>query len=85
MFPTIFTLTLERSSASAAGTSGLLCMAIIGGAILPQISGRLADVAGLHAAFLIPTVAYAAISVFAMSAAKARVVEVGQPAGNVAH
>jgi MFS transporter, FHS family, L-fucose permease len=85
MFPTIFTLTLERSSASAAGTSGLLCMAIIGGAILPQISGRLADAAGLHAAFMISMVAYAAISVFAMSAAKARVVEVGQPAGNVAH
>jgi FHS family L-fucose permease-like MFS transporter len=85
MFPTIFTLTLERSSASAAGTSGLLCMAIIGGAILPQIAGRLADAAGLHAAFLIPMVAYAAISVFAMTAAKARVVEVGQPAGTVAH
>ena len=84
MFPTIFTLTLERSSASAAATSGLLCMAIIGGAILPQITGRIADAAGLHAAYLLPMAAYAAISVFAMLAAKARVAGVGQAAGNKA-
>ncbi|MDB6161617.1 MAG: glucose/galactose transporter [Gammaproteobacteria bacterium] len=84
MFPTIFTLTLERSSASAAATSGLLCMAIIGGAILPQITGRIADAAGLHAAYLLPMAAYAAISVFAMMAAKARVAGVGQAAGNAA-
>jgi FHS family L-fucose permease-like MFS transporter len=85
MFPTIFTLTLERSSASAAGTSGLLCMAIIGGAILPQVAGKVADASGLHAAFLVPMAAYVAITVFAMSAAKARVVDVGQAAGTVAH
>src|SRR5579872_766325 len=43
MFPTIFTLTLERSSASAAATSGLLCVAIVGGAILPPITGHIVD------------------------------------------
>jgi MFS transporter, FHS family, L-fucose permease len=85
MFPTIFTLTLERSSASAAGTSGLLCMAIIGGAVLPQLAGKVADASGFHTAFLVPMVAYIVITVFAMSAAKARIFELGQPAGNVAH
>jgi MFS transporter, FHS family, L-fucose permease len=85
MFPTIFTLTLERSSASAAGTSGLLCMAIIGGAILPQLAGKVADASGFHTAFLVPMAAYIVISIFAMSAAKARVAVVGQPAGTVAH
>lgn len=85
MFPTIFTITLERSSASAAATSGLLCMAIIGGAVLPRIAGRIADSFSLHTVFLLPAVAYVAIAVFAMTAAKARVVEVGQAAGNVAH
>ena len=39
MFPVIFTLTLERSSASRAATSGLLCMAIVGGAFLPRLAG----------------------------------------------
>jgi FHS family L-fucose permease-like MFS transporter len=84
MFPTIFTITLERSSASAAATSGLLCMAIIGGAVLPRIAGLIADAAGLHTAFLLPVAAYAAISVFAMMAAKARVAGVGQGVGNAA-
>ena len=37
MFPVIFTLTLERSTAAPAATSGLLCLAIVGGAILPYI------------------------------------------------
>jgi FHS family L-fucose permease-like MFS transporter len=85
MFPTIFTITLERSSSSAAATSGLLCMAIIGGAVLPRLAGLIADASSLHAVFFLPAAAYVAITVFAMSAAKARVVEVGQPAGSVAH
>ncbi len=80
MFPTIFTLTLERSSASAAATSGLLCMAIVGGAVLPPLAGWVADQAGLHCAFLLPMTAYAIISIFAMSAAKARVAASGRAA-----
>lgn len=82
MFPTIFTITLERTTASAAATSGLLCMAIIGGAVLPRIAGYLADTVGLRPAFLVPMVAYAAITVFAMTAAKARVAGVGQTANS---
>jgi FHS family L-fucose permease-like MFS transporter len=77
MFPVIFTITLERSTASAAATSGLLCMAIVGGAILPVVSGLIGDAAGLHAAFLLPMAAYACISIFAMAAARARVVASG--------
>jgi FHS family L-fucose permease-like MFS transporter len=84
MFPTIFTITLERSSASAAATSGLLCMAIIGGAVLPRLAGYIADTAGLRPAFLLPMAAYAAISVFAFTAAKARAAGVGQAAGSAA-
>jgi FHS family L-fucose permease-like MFS transporter len=72
MFPTIFTLTLERSSASSAATSGLLCMAIVGGAVLPLIVGRIADAAGLHAAYLVTMVAYACVAVFALSAGRVR-------------
>jgi FHS family L-fucose permease-like MFS transporter len=72
MFPVIYTLTLERSTASQAATSGLLCMAIVGGAILPLIVGQIADKIGLHAAYLVPMVAYAVISVFALGAGRAR-------------
>ncbi len=70
MFPTIFTLTLERSSASAAATSGLLCMSIVGGAVLPPLTGLLADRLNLHLAFLLPMAAYGAIAVFAAAAAR---------------
>jgi MFS transporter, FHS family, L-fucose permease len=89
MFPNIFTLTLERSTASAAATSGLLCMAIVGGAVLPPATGFIADSiagpAGLHAAFLLPMVAYALICAFAVTAAKARVVLAEETTAGTGH
>ncbi len=68
MFPTIFTLTLERSHAPTAATSGLLCMAIVGGAILPVIAGKAADNLGVSLAFFVPAISYVVIAIFAMSA-----------------
>ena len=71
MFPVIFTLTLERSTASSAATSGLLCMAIVGGAVLPLMMGLIADLAGLRAAYAVPLVAYAFLVAFSVAAAAA--------------
>jgi MFS transporter, FHS family, L-fucose permease len=76
MFPTIFTITLERSTASSAATSGLLCVAIIGGALLPPTTGYIADKSNIHLAFLLPMVAYVLICVFASGATRARIVNV---------
>ena len=75
MFPTIFTLTLERSSAPTSATSGLLVFGIIGGAILPLLAGRIADSAGgvLNPAFWVPLLGYVALTVFAIAAARTRV------------
>jgi MFS transporter, FHS family, L-fucose permease len=70
MFPVIFTLTLERSSASSAATSGLLCMAIVGGAVLPLLVGHVADAAGLRTAYAVPMVAYLCISAFGIAASR---------------
>jgi MFS transporter, FHS family, L-fucose permease len=72
MFPTIFTLTLERSGADSAATSGLLCMAIVGGAVLPRIVGKIADASGLHTAYFVPMAAYAVIAAFAVACSRAR-------------
>jgi FHS family L-fucose permease-like MFS transporter len=72
MFPVIFSVTLERSTASAGSTSGLLCMAIVGGAILPPLTGRVADLAGLQTGFFLPMCAYAIIAIVAFQASKAR-------------
>jgi FHS family L-fucose permease-like MFS transporter len=69
MFPTIFSLTMERSDAPTPSTSGLLCMAIVGGAILPVITGYTADHAGLTLAFFVPLVSYICIALFALAGA----------------
>ncbi len=71
MFPTIFTLTLERSSAPASATSGLLVFGIIGGAVLPLIAGRVADVSGdLNLGFFVPLAGYALLTIFAVVCAR---------------
>jgi FHS family L-fucose permease-like MFS transporter len=68
MFPTIFTITLERSGVSQSSTSGLLCLAIFGGAVLPLAVGTIADSFGLSAAFAIPLIAYLFIAFFSVAA-----------------
>jgi FHS family L-fucose permease-like MFS transporter len=70
MFPTIFTLTLERSNAPTPSTSGLLCMAIVGGAILPVLTGYAADQIGIALAFFVPCVSYLCILIFAIAGAR---------------
>lgn len=73
MFPTIFTLTLERSSAPASATSGLLCTAIVGGAVLPYLAGQIADSsATFNPAFYVPLLGYLLLTVFAVASARTR-------------
>lgn len=73
MFPTIFTITLERAGVSQSSTSGLLCVAIVGGAILPYVVGRMADAASVSASFFVPMAAYGVIAIFAWLAVRAAV------------
>jgi FHS family L-fucose permease-like MFS transporter len=58
MFPTIFTLSLEGLGNLKAQASGLLCMAIVGGAIIPFVFGSLIDSFGFKTAFLLTIVCY---------------------------
>lgn len=71
MFPTIFTLTLERSSASEEVTSGFLCMAIVGGAFLPLLAGAISDIASYQHSFAVPALCYICVFVFAVLARRA--------------
>jgi FHS family L-fucose permease-like MFS transporter len=71
MFPTIFSITLERSGVSRSATSGLLCVAVFGGALLPMTVGAIADRFGLSAAFAVPLVGYVFIAMFALVARRA--------------
>lgn len=61
MFPTIFSLACEGLGRRAAEGSGIICVAIVGGAIVPLITGGVADAIGLKFALAVPALCYAGI------------------------
>lgn len=73
MFPVIFTITLERSTASEEATSGFLCFSIIGGAAIPPLVGLVSQNSDYVTAFIVPALCYAMLCFFALSAGRARV------------
>lgn len=68
MFPTIFALASEGLGVRAAEGSGIICMAIVGGAIVPLLTGQAADQLGLKAALIVPALCYAGILGFGIFA-----------------
>jgi FHS family L-fucose permease-like MFS transporter len=62
MFPTIFTLAVKNLGRYTDQGSGILCTAIVGGAIVPLIQGLVADEIGIRYAFFIPVVCYVYIA-----------------------
>jgi MFS transporter, FHS family, L-fucose permease len=64
MFPTIFTLANDGLGARAAEGSGVICMAIVGGAIVPLATGHAADLWGLKHALIVPAACYFTILSF---------------------
>ncbi|MFN3749210.1 MAG: sugar MFS transporter [Sphingorhabdus sp.] len=71
MFPTIFTLACEKLGARAADGSGIINIAIFGGAVIPLITGVIADATGsLATALILPALCYAIIAGFGLFARK---------------
>ena len=70
MFPTIFSLAVAELGPLTGNGSGLLNMAIVGGAILPMVQGVIADRMGLHHAFFIPVICYLFILFYALNGSK---------------
>ncbi|MXO60614.1 glucose/galactose MFS transporter [Altererythrobacter salegens] len=68
MFPTIFGLACEKLGPRAADGSGIINVAIAGGAVIPALYGALADGIGLAAALALPAVCYAIIAGFGVYA-----------------
>jgi len=58
MFPTIFSMALHGLGKFTGQGSGILCMAIVGGAVVPFAQGILADTIGLQISFLVPAACY---------------------------
>lgn len=70
MFPSIFTLGVAELGPLTGDGSGLLIMAIVGGAIIPLTQGWIADRIGIHHAFFLPVICYLYILFFALSGSK---------------
>ena len=70
MFPTIFSLGVAELGPLTGNGSGILNMAIVGGAIVPLIQGVIADRIGIHHAFFIPVICYLYILYYALSGSK---------------
>ena len=71
MFPTIFTLACEKLGPRAADGSGIINVAIVGGAVIPLLTGMIADAtASLAIALILPMLCYAIIAGFGIFARK---------------
>jgi FHS family L-fucose permease-like MFS transporter len=66
MFPSIFTLGVAELGPLTGNGSGLMNMAIVGGAIVPLIQGAMADRIGIHHAFFLPVICYLYILFYAL-------------------
>ncbi|PXY01255.1 glucose/galactose MFS transporter [Marinifilum breve] len=70
MFPTIFTLAIDGLGKHTSQGSGILCLAIVGGAVVPMIMGVLADSFGLANSFVVAILCYAYILYYALKGHK---------------
>jgi len=70
-WPNIFSLALDRMGVYKSQVSSLLVMAVVGGAILPVILGRVADVWNLQHSFIVPLIAYAYVAFYGWKGHKA--------------
>jgi MFS transporter, FHS family, L-fucose permease len=70
MFPSIFTLGVAELGPLTGDGSGVLIMAIVGGALIPVAQGWIADQIGIHHAFFLPVICYLYILFFALSGSK---------------
>lgn len=64
MFPTVFSMAMHQLGGATGQISGLLCMAIFGGAIVTFAQRYLADLAGVQWSFLLPALCYLPIIYF---------------------
>jgi FHS family L-fucose permease-like MFS transporter len=71
MFPTIFSLASQGLNERAAEGSGVICVAIVGGALVPLLAGKAADVWGLRQALIVPAACYCVIMLFGLYARRA--------------
>ena len=74
MFPTIFSLASEGLGKRAAEGSGVIATAIVGGAIIPPLTGLIADATGsMQLSLTLPAICYALILAYGLYARRSAV------------
>jgi FHS family L-fucose permease-like MFS transporter len=73
MFPTIFTLAIEDMGEETPQASGVLCLAIVGGAVTPVITGLVADRLGLSDSLFVPVACYVWIALYGWLTSNGRI------------
>jgi len=71
MFPTIFSLSLQGLGRLTSAGSAALCLAIVGGALVPLLQGVVADAISLRAGFVVPVICYLYIGWYGMRGSQA--------------
>jgi len=66
LFPTLYALAIEGMGSETAKASGLLTMGFLGGALIPLLQGRIADLVNLRLSFTISIITYSLVLVYAM-------------------
>jgi FHS family L-fucose permease-like MFS transporter len=72
MFPTIFALAVEGMGERTPQASGIICLAIVGGAVVPLTTGVVADNVGLNLALLVPAACYIWIAFYGVFTARTK-------------
>jgi MFS transporter, FHS family, L-fucose permease len=63
-WPNIFSLALDGMGTYKSQVSSLLVMAVVGGAVLPLLMGKLADIWNRQDSFIVPLIAYAYVAFY---------------------
>lgn len=72
MFPTIFSLGVAQLGHLTSQGSGILCLAIVGGALIPLAQGVLADIIGVQLAFILPSLCYVYIAYYGLKGSQVK-------------
>jgi MFS transporter, FHS family, L-fucose permease len=68
MFPSIFILSTQNLGKFMERGSGIICMAIVGGAIIPMFQGFVANSVNLSISYIVPLICYVYIAIFSLKA-----------------
>ena len=70
LFPTIFSVAIQGLGSLTSKGSGWLCLAIVGGALIPLIQGIVADAMNIQVSFIIPALCYCFIAWYGLNVVK---------------